>query len=462
MKKFLLAYFCILLFTNSFSQSDEYYFYGDQLLYFAYSGDFDGVKDIIRNNKTNVNFVDYWGVSALMFAAEQGHDSIVDFLIKNKADLNLSSFENGNTALHSAIKFNHIKIASNLIKAKADIDAIDFDGRTCVHYACIYGYYPILDLLLSNNAKPDLKDIYDFTPLIYAVMYNNNNAIMLLRLYDANANFVLEDSSNVFHLAAENSNIWYFENFSNEIDLKENIFGIKPIESSIIYGQYEMLNWFLENNYELRDTINSVYTPKTLAKYSGNRKTKKIIKNLGIKDFNYLWFDRLGLNQSLMFSKTDFFWTTSLSILEPRYGIEFETGFFYRHFEKLILQAIDNYSYYQLRESRKGLYVLGLKNFKLIRSKKNFYMDFYAGLRAVKWWGEFDGIENKIVDEIGVSPFLGISLHNRTDAKIKLSTEYLNTNIYAQSKFFYSLSLNFLINFRNNENITKHKYIIRY
>lgn len=468
MKKYLLAYLLSILFLNLFSQSeeyytDEYYYYGDRLLYCAYNGDLEEVKEILEGGKTSVNFVDYYGVSALMFAAEQGHTSVVEFLVQNKADLNLASFENGNTALHSAVKFNHLKIVEILLNAKADINTKDFDGRTCVHYASIYGYNDILDLLLSSDAEPDLKDAYDFTPLIYAVMYNNNNAVMLLRLYDADVDFLLADSSNVFHLAAENGNIWYFDSFRNEVDLKENVFGLTPVESSIIYGQYEMLKWFLENNYELRDTINSAYTPKTLAKYGGDRNIKKIIKKLNIKDYNYLWFDRLALSQGMIFSKNDFFWTTGLGVLDARCGLEFETGFFYRHFEKLVLLPIlNNHSYYQLRESRKGIYLIGLKNFNLLRSKNNFYMDFYAGLRAMKWWGKYDGVEFKIIDGIIASPFIGISLHNRSNCKFKFSTEYLNTNIYAQSKFFYSLNLSFLISIRKNENIVNHKYIIRY
>ncbi|HPL04947.1 MAG TPA: ankyrin repeat domain-containing protein [Bacteroidales bacterium] len=468
MKKYLLTYLLSILFLNLFSQSeeyytDEYYYYGDSLLYCAYDGDFEAVKEIVNSGKTSINFVDYYGVSALMFAAEQGHASIVEFLVHKKADLDLISLENGNTALHSAVKFNRLKIVEILINAKADIDIQDFDGRTCVHYASIYGYNAILDLLLSNDADVDIKDAYDFTPLIYAVMYNNNNAVMLLRLHDADVDFLLADSSNVFHLAAENGNIWYFESFRNEIDLKENIFGLTPIESSIIYGQYEMLNWFLENNYKLRDTINSAYTPKTLAKYSEDRNTKKIIRKLKIKDYNYLWFNKLGLSQGLIFSKNDFFWTTGFGILDARYGLELETGFFYRHFEKLVLQPIfDNYSYYQLRESRKGFYFAGLKNFNLLKVENNFYMDFYAGLRAIKWWGKYDGVEFKIIEAIVASPFIGVSLHNRSSCKFKISTEYLTTNIYAQSKFFYSLSVNFLINFRKNENIINHKYIIRY
>jgi hypothetical protein len=89
-------------------------------------------------------------------------------------------------------------------------------------------------------------------------------------------------------------------------------------------------------------------------------------------------------------------------------------------------------------------------------------MDFYAGLRATKWWGKYDGVEFKIIDGIIASPFIGISLHNRSNCKFKFSTEYLNTNIYAQSKFFYSLNLSFLISIRKNESLINHKYIINY
>ena len=76
--------------------------------------------------------------------------------------------------------------------------------------------------------------------------------------------------------------------------------------------------------------------------------------------------------------------------------------------------------------------------------------------------GKYDGVEFKIIDGIIASPFIGISLHNRSNCKFKISTEYLTTNIYAQSKFFYSLSLSLLVNFRKNESLINHKYIINY
>lgn len=447
-----------------FSQSDnnKYQYYGNQLLYYAYEGDFETVKDLINNYNADVDFGDYYGVTALMFAAEQGHDSIVEFLINKQAQLNKNSYENGTSALIGAVKFNHFSIAEKLIRNGADINAIDFDGRSSLHYASMYNYIDVFDMLLYYDAEVEIIDNFGQSPLSYAVSFGNNQIVMLLRLCDANYQIMFGDSSNLFHLAAENSNIWYFETFKKEFQLNENIYGLNPIESAIAGGQYNMLNWFLENSYKLRDTINNVYTPKTLAKYSGSYKTKKIIKKLKIKDYNYFWFDKLGLSWALNFNKKDFFFSNSITLLEARYGFEFELGLLYRISKKSILMPIADNQFYQLLESRKAVYFSNIKNLKLFKIGSDWQFDLFAGYRASKWWGNYDGMEMKIIDNISVSPILGISFNDKTNFKIKFSTEYLDTKIYKSSKLFYSINFNFLLNFRKDESIIKHKYILRY
>ncbi len=72
-------------------------------------------------------------------------------------------------------------------------------------------------MLLYYDAEVDPKDAAGLTPLCYAVENNNTQITMLLRLFDANPNVIVSDSSDLFHLAAENGNITFLNAFKKVI-----------------------------------------------------------------------------------------------------------------------------------------------------------------------------------------------------------------------------------------------------
>jgi len=77
------------------------------------------------------------------------------------------------TALMIAAAEGLEQMASDLIKAGAEIDAVDVNKDTALHYAAQFKNPRLIELLLQAGANPNLKDKFGETPLIKCA-YNGN------------------------------------------------------------------------------------------------------------------------------------------------------------------------------------------------------------------------------------------------------------------------------------------------
>ncbi|EKX47900.1 hypothetical protein GUITHDRAFT_93862 [Guillardia theta CCMP2712] len=66
--------------------------------------------------------------------------------------------ENGNTPLIVASQNNRKRVAKLFLRNKADINAINVHGNTCLHYCFTYGYGELGDYLISKGANDALKN----------------------------------------------------------------------------------------------------------------------------------------------------------------------------------------------------------------------------------------------------------------------------------------------------------------
>eukprot|EP01091_Cochliopodium_minus_P002756 TRINITY_DN1260_c0_g1_i1.p1 TRINITY_DN1260_c0_g1~~TRINITY_DN1260_c0_g1_i1.p1 ORF type:complete len:1232 (+),score=482.44 TRINITY_DN1260_c0_g1_i1:394-4089(+) len=62
------------------------------------------------------------------------------------------------------------------------INAIDEDGNTCLHFACLYGHFDIINCLIEFRADPNVMNIFGEVPLYYAQKFPNIFSY-LIRLY---------------------------------------------------------------------------------------------------------------------------------------------------------------------------------------------------------------------------------------------------------------------------------------
>lgn len=118
---------------------------------------------------------------------------------KNNKDLkfilNLQTGQFGSTVLHDIVKYD-VAVVDLLLKAGADPDIQDTEGKTPMHYAAEYGCSESIDILVLNNrANPNIVDELGNTPLHYAIANGDtHSAESLVKAGTANVNVVHQDT----------------------------------------------------------------------------------------------------------------------------------------------------------------------------------------------------------------------------------------------------------------------------
>ena len=108
------------------------------------------------NQKHNGNFTDENLESVLILCAMYGNAESVNTLLSFGVDVNCMN--SGDSAIHQASLMNHINVLEVLLTYKADVDAINSDNRTGLHYASKEGYTHIVRRLLNAGADYSIKD----------------------------------------------------------------------------------------------------------------------------------------------------------------------------------------------------------------------------------------------------------------------------------------------------------------
>lgn len=127
-----------------------------------------------RKNAGSINACDIDGRTQLVNATIEGNVDLVRTLISKGADVNLVD-SNGWSALHFAAQgFDH-QIASLLLEHSAQVDAQDVEGNTPLSNAVFNskGQGDLIELLLSHGADMNLKNKHGVSPLDLAKSIGN-------------------------------------------------------------------------------------------------------------------------------------------------------------------------------------------------------------------------------------------------------------------------------------------------
>lgn len=140
----------------------------------------------------NGNFTDENLECVLILCAMYGNAESVDTLLSFGVDVN--SENSGDSAIHQASLMNHLNVLEVLLTYKADVDAINSDYRTGLHYASKEGYTHIVRILLNAGASYSIKDDDGQTAPMLAQLYEKEDIVELFRQVGV-SQFEYEDSN---------------------------------------------------------------------------------------------------------------------------------------------------------------------------------------------------------------------------------------------------------------------------
>jgi ankyrin repeat protein len=122
----------------------------------------------------------------LIQAAKAQDEASTRALLNQRADVNALQGD-GSTALHFAAYFDNLAIANLLIRAGARVDAPNDLGSTPLHLACNNGSAAMVERLLAAKANPNAKLLDGQTVLMSCARTGNARAVKALLVAGADA-----------------------------------------------------------------------------------------------------------------------------------------------------------------------------------------------------------------------------------------------------------------------------------
>ncbi|ORX53769.1 ankyrin [Piromyces finnis] len=230
--------------------------YGMALLMYAIGSKNENVAKYLIERKSDIDIKDENRWSCLHYACKYRLEDLVKYLIEEKSmDIN-SQDKYGMTLLMYVIQRKDQNMIKYLIERKPDIDIIDNDGWSYLHYACKYGFEDLVKYLIVNNILKQNSSFIDaythqrFTPFRLAIDNNNENIVKLLINHDKNridVNLQDIDGCTPLHyvmMAGYENMAIYLKNKGAKINIK-NRKGETPLLLALHYRYAKVINNFM-------------------------------------------------------------------------------------------------------------------------------------------------------------------------------------------------------------------------
>ena len=178
----------------------------------AEQSNIDALKKLLAITGTvDINRSDFHGVTPLLLTAKNGTVTTLSFLLESGAD---PVSRNGDgTAFHWAAASNNIPAITFLKEWGLNINAVDSDGRTCLHTAALHGHVEAINALIAFGVEKDARSVRGensltetgATALHEAAGAGKTMAVLeLIQVHQLDPNAQTQSGKTALHYAAEN------------------------------------------------------------------------------------------------------------------------------------------------------------------------------------------------------------------------------------------------------------------
>ena len=223
---------------------------------------------LLGNADPNIRNLD--GKTPLYLAAATGKKSALELLLENNGNPNIEDNQ-GHTPLTASIKDSNV--VELLLDNGAQIDyQVPSDGNTALHLAVDSNQQQTIEVLLSKEANPNIKNDKGETPLHLAVKNGNREAVRLLLRNDADPNVEDNEGSTPFTHELKDADItWHLLKHGATIDHQVSNNGYTALHRAVKNGFQNtivlLLSW--KANPNIKD--NKGKTPLHLAVKTSNK-----------------------------------------------------------------------------------------------------------------------------------------------------------------------------------------------
>ena len=141
------------------------------------------------------------------YAALCGFRDVVEKLMNEHPEHVNSRGGSCGTALHAAVKRNHLKIVQTLLKHGADVNALGQFGWTPLHFASRDGHLEIGRLLLEHDADVNAQTDDHWTPLLLAAWNGHFELVWTLLRHNADVSLQHFDEDTPLHRTSERGDV---------------------------------------------------------------------------------------------------------------------------------------------------------------------------------------------------------------------------------------------------------------
>lgn len=267
------------------------------LMWAAMSGFVDAVKVLLGYevyaddgvHPLGIDRQDKNGDTALMLAIRAGHYDVVEALVARRANINVANAA-GERALSVAVSLGRRR-AIRLLCEQRDIDlnAVDRAGLTVMMRAADYADRTydssILNLLIGQNARTDLKDRDGCSALLRAAKGKSDIAIEHLIAGGADIHATDSKGCTAVALAAKPNNLYGLRFLLKQrgvrIDARDDS-GRTPLFHAVEAEHYDIVNELILHGADSRLSYTVIDgTVLTLAQHRGDRRMVKLLLDNG-------------------------------------------------------------------------------------------------------------------------------------------------------------------------------------